>query len=126
MMEVLHVHPSSLCAGESAWSRATRRGGQIVWYGFMGAKGVLDVARSYFDLYAGARMRGRRGTFYGITALYRKDPRPLHEDLPKLFSLLADRKIVPRVAAKLRLDQAREANERLERGGVDGKIVLVA
>ncbi|MFO0554156.1 MAG: medium chain dehydrogenase/reductase family protein [Polyangiaceae bacterium] len=106
--------------------RATRRGGQIVWYGFMGSKGFLDVGLSYFDLFVGARLRGRRGAFYGITALYRKDPRPLHEDLPKLFELLAAKKIAPRIACRLPLDQAREANERIERGGLDGKIVLVA
>jgi NADPH2:quinone reductase len=106
--------------------RATRRGGAVVWYGFMGVAGLLDVARSYFDLYVGAWLRGRRGSFYGITALYRKDPRPFHEDLPKLFRLLEERVVTPRIAARLPLGAAREANERLERGGVDGKLVLVA
>jgi NADPH:quinone reductase len=37
--------------------------------------------------------RGRAGTFYGITKLYRKDPQPVREDLPKIFALLAARKI---------------------------------
>ena len=36
----------------------------------------------------GARLRGRRGAFYGITMLYRKDPRPFREDLPKIFGLI--------------------------------------
>jgi NADPH:quinone reductase len=107
--------------------RATRRGGVVVWYGFMGMDRSLGaVARSAFDLFVGAPLRGRRGRFYGITARYRKDPRPLREDLPVLFRLLGERAIVPRIAARLPLLDARAANERLERGGVDGKIVLVA
>lgn len=106
--------------------RATKRGGHVVWYGFMGASSLFAVARNYFDLFVGAFLRGRRGSFYGITARYRKDPRPFREDLPKLFSLLAARRIAPKIALRLPLDAAREANERLEKGGIDGKIVLVA
>lgn len=105
--------------------RATRRGGVIVWYGFMGAAALPAVVRNYFDLFVGARLRGRRGVFYGITALYREDPTPFREDLPKLFRLLAERKVVPRIALKLPLREAREANARIERGGLDGKLVLV-
>lgn len=106
---------------------ATRRGGHVVWYGFVGLdNSFAGVARNYFDLYVGASLRGRRGAFYGITALYRKDPGPFREDLPKLFTLLAERRIRPRIAARLPLLEAREANERLERGGLAGKIVLVA
>lgn len=106
--------------------RATRKGGPVVWYGFMAATTLPAVARNYFDLVVGARLRGRRGAFYGITALYRKDPQPFREDLPKLFALLQARTIAPRIAARLPLAEARAANERLERGGVDGKLVLVA
>ncbi len=105
---------------------ATKRGGVVVWYGFMGASSVGAVLENFWDVFVGARLRGRRGRFYGITRLYRKDPRPFREDLTKLFALLAERKIAPRIALRLPLDGAREANERIERGGVDGKIVLVA
>lgn len=106
--------------------RATRRGGIVVWYGFMGTQNSLvAVGRNYMDL-ALAPLRRKRAEFYGITALYRKDPKPLREDLPKLFALLADKKLSPRIALRLPLDQAREANVRIERGGLDGKIVLVA
>ena len=40
----------------------------------------------------------RRGTFYGITSLYQRDPKPLREDLPKIFALLADWRPVRRRA----------------------------
>lgn len=106
--------------------RATRRGGAVVWYGFMAASSLATVIRNYWDIFVGARLRGRRGSFYGITALYRKDPAPFREDLPELFALLGARKIAPKIALRLPLERAREANERIERGGLDGKIVLVA
>ena len=103
---------------------STRRGGITVWYGFVGAHGFPAVVRSTLSLFAGASLRGRRGAFYGITMLYRKNPRLFLEDLPKLFDLLAQRKINPRIAQTFPLQDARRANERLEAGGIDGKLVL--
>ena len=105
---------------------STRRGGVTVWYGFVGARGLPALAHSVLSLFVGAPLRGRRGSFYGITMLYRKNPRPFLEDLPKLFDLLAQRKITPRIAQTFPLLDARKANERLEAGGIDGKLVLVA
>jgi NADPH2:quinone reductase len=106
--------------------RSTRKGGITVGFGFMAAKGLLGSASGFASLYAGTLLRGRRGTFYGITALYRKDPKPFREDMPKLFDLLAAKKIKPRIAATLPLLEGRKAQEMLEKGGVVGKIVLVA
>jgi len=105
---------------------STRRGGITIWYGFVGAKGFNALAGSALSLFAWSRLQGRRGSFYGITMLYRKDPRPFRADLAKLFDLLAQKKISPRIAQRLPLLNAREANERLEAGGIEGKIVLVA
>jgi NADPH:quinone reductase-like Zn-dependent oxidoreductase len=105
---------------------ATRRGGTAVWYGFVGAKGIPDLARSAFALFVGARLQGKIGAFYGITQLYRKNPQPFQEDLAKLFELLAAGQIHPRIAQTLALLDARTANERLEAGGIEGKLVLVA
>jgi hypothetical protein len=39
---------------------------------------------------------------------------------------MKDRRLVPRVAQRLPLLAAREANERLEAGNIEGKLVLVA
>ncbi len=41
------------------------------------------VILTLFLALIGARLAGRRGAFYGITALYRRDPRPFEEDLRK-------------------------------------------
>src|SRR5262249_23588822 len=111
--------------------RATKRGGIVVAYGFSGATkdgmpSNLAVLGGVLSLFVGAPLRGRRSKFYGITKLYREDPRPFREDLPKLFAMLAAGKLSPRIAARLPLLAAREANEMLERGGIEGKIVHLA
>jgi NADPH:quinone reductase-like Zn-dependent oxidoreductase len=103
---------------------ALRRGGTLVGFGFMGAPGVLTQLAMFAHIFLGARLRGRRGTFYGITLLYRKNPQLLREDLPKIFALLAEKKIDPLVARTFPLLDARKALELLASGSVEGKIVL--
>ena len=76
------------------------------------------------NLLVGARLRRRRGAFYGITMLYRKNPKPLREDLPKIFGLIAEKKLEPVVSATLPLVEARRAMEMLVAGAVEGKMVL--
>jgi NADPH2:quinone reductase len=116
-------------AGTVECVRATKRGGVVVGYGFAGT--VVDgrpsrwqTVRGVASLLGGARLRGRRGVFYGITLRYRSDPAPFKEDLAALFSLLAARRIAPRIAHRLPLLAVRRSQELLEAGGVDGKIVL--
>jgi NADPH2:quinone reductase len=104
--------------------RAVRRGGSVVGYGFMAVKGALAQARMFFDIFAGSRLRGRRGAFYGITLLYRKDSKPFLEDLPKILALVAQRKIEPVISALFPLREAGKALELLATGTVEGKIVL--
>jgi NADPH:quinone reductase len=104
---------------------ALRPGGLVVGFGFMGVNGKLATLAMFLNLFVGARLRGRRGTFYGITLLYRKDPRPLREDLPRIFALLALKKVDPLVSRTFPLLEAREALELLAKGDVQGKLVLV-
>lgn len=112
-------------------TRATRRGGTVVGIGFSGTThaGVpsrFGVLHTLLAVFAGATLRGRRGRFYGISYEYRKDRRPLREDLNVLFGLLAAGKLHPRIAVRLPLLAARDAGAMLERGGVEGKIVHLA
>lgn len=100
-------------------------GWPIIGYGFMAARGTISSLRGFAALFLGARLAGRHGTIYGITALYRKDKRPFKEDLPKLFELLAAGRIRPRIAARLPLLAGRDAEHLLEVGGIEGKIVLL-
>jgi NADPH:quinone reductase len=104
--------------------RAARRGGMVVGYGFMAVDGTLAKTRMFWDLFVGARLRGRRGTFYGITLLYRKDAKPFHEDLQKIFALVARKQVSPVIAATFPLLEAGRAVELLATGSVEGKIVL--
>lgn len=103
---------------------ALRRGGTMVGFGFMGAAGTFSKLATFGNLFVGARLRGRRGKFYGITALYRKNRAPLHEDLPRIFALLIEKKIDPLVTRTFPLLEARQAIELLATGSVEGKIVL--
>jgi NADPH2:quinone reductase len=103
---------------------ALRRGGTLVGFGFMGASGTLSQLAMFANIFLGARLRGRQGKFYGITMLYRKDPKLLREDLPKIFTLLAEKKIDPLVNCTFPLLEARKALELLASGSVEGKIVL--
>ena len=101
-----------------------RRGGMVVGYGFMAVDGTLAKTRMFWDLFVGARLRVRRGTFYGITLLYRKHAKPFHEDLQKIFALVARKQVSPVIAATFPLLEARRAIELLATGSVEGKIVL--
>jgi NADPH:quinone reductase-like Zn-dependent oxidoreductase len=105
---------------------ALRFGGHLVAYGFMAATNQLATAATFANIFVGSRLRGRRGSFYGITLLYRKNPKPLQEDLPKIFSLLSEKKIDPMVVKTFPLLEARQALELLSSGVVEGKLVLEA
>lgn len=117
-------------AGTRECIRATRKGGLVIGYGFMAAQkdgrsSMLATLRGMAALFLGARLAGRRSTFYGITRLYRKDPRPFREDLTKLLELLRERRIQPKTAARLPLLAGVEAQKMLLAGDVAGKIVLL-
>jgi NADPH:quinone reductase-like Zn-dependent oxidoreductase len=103
---------------------ALRRGGTLVGFGFMGSSTQLSQLVMFANIFVGARLRGRHGKFYGITLLYRKDPKPLREDLLKIFSLLGEGRIDPLVNRTFPLLNARKALEFLASGSVEGKIVL--
>jgi NADPH:quinone reductase-like Zn-dependent oxidoreductase/mannose-6-phosphate isomerase-like protein (cupin superfamily) len=105
---------------------ALRPRGHLVAYGFMAAKGSLATLAMFVNLLVGSRLRGRRGSFYGITALYRRHPTAFREDLPKVFALLAGKQIDPMIARTFPLLEARRALELLATGSVEGKIVLEA
>ena len=104
--------------------KALRVGGTLVGFGFMNVSSKLAVLASIANTLLGPRLRCRRGTFYGITMLYRKDPKPLREDLPKIFALIEDGSIEPLIDANFPLASARDALERLAGGTGAGKIVL--
>ena len=121
--------------------KALRRGGRVVAYGLTGSLrgGRLASGRSgsrhrfraiaIFGLYiaAGWLLPGRRRVVpYSIQTLMRLNRALFREDLSALFTLLQEGKITPIIAQRLPLREARHAHELLGKGGVIGKLVLVA
>jgi NADPH:quinone reductase len=104
--------------------KSLRAGGILVGFGFMGVKSKVATVATLANVLVGARLRGRRGAFYGITMLYRRDPRPFREDLPKIFDLIEHGQIDPMIAATFPLSGVGQALERLAGGASAGKIVL--
>jgi NADPH2:quinone reductase len=120
--------------------QALRRGGMVVGYGLItsirggglrsGRPGRRQRFRgtAIFALYivGGWVLPGRKRVVpYSIQTLKRLKPEWFRQDLGTLFDLLRQRKIMPLIAHRLPLAEARYAHELLEKGGVTGKIVLV-
>jgi NADPH2:quinone reductase len=108
--------------------RLVRRGGALVCYGLQRAvtNGKLAGAGSFLLLgILKAIPDGCRCVWYNITNLRKAHPDWFRADLKILFDLLAQRKIEPLVASRLRLREAASANEQIEHAAFAGKIVLL-
>lgn len=68
---------------------------------------------------------GRSAHFFSIAAARRKNPSGFKQDLAVLLGLLARRDIQPNIALRIGLEDVANAHVRLERGGLEGKIVLM-
>jgi NADPH2:quinone reductase len=110
--------------------RCLRPGGTLVAYG---SQATLVNGRKSFTRTLGVfacaallylRPGSRRFKFYSITSARKRNPAWFREDLSALFQMLRDRRIQPVIAKKLPFTEARQANELLEKGAVQGKIVL--
>ena len=110
--------------------RCLRSGGTLVAYGSQamlvkGRKsfaGTLGVFASAALLYL--RPGHGRFKFYSITSMRKRHPEWFREDLTALFHMLHERRIQPIIAQRLPFTEARRANELLEQGAVQGKLVL--
>ncbi|MBC8045028.1 MAG: zinc-binding dehydrogenase [Rhizobacter sp.] len=119
--------------GSYLWKcyQTLRAGGTLVSFGLTAsvknAKSDNLIAFGSFGLIGLLTMLpdGKKVKFYGITALYRKNPQPFKEDLSKLFHLLAEKKLQPVIAEKFSMLDAAKANALLEQGKVSGKIILM-
>ncbi|MDJ0824652.1 MAG: medium chain dehydrogenase/reductase family protein [Rhodobacter sp.] len=105
-----------------------RPGGILVAFGFLDAtlgRGG-GVAWDFLRIKLWNLLPNRRATaFYSIGAMRKRHPDWFRDDLAAIFGLLAEDKIRPVIADILPLAQARAAHDRIEAGGVAGKIVLV-
>jgi NADPH:quinone reductase-like Zn-dependent oxidoreductase len=108
---------------------ALKRGGLLCSYGYTSS--VQSQLRLFAILASMARLYlsrwlpgGKHVRFYSINAMRARHPAWFKEDLGRLFDWLANGTIHPRVAGRISFDEVAEAHRRLEKGGLDGKLVL--
>lgn len=119
--------------GEDGFSRAWRAVGErghLSAYGFsagvkrnapLAVLGLWFAKLWWWNKFSGSRT----ASFVSITALRQKHPDWFVADLGTLLGMLARGEIKPSVAERIGLDAVADAHRRLERGGLEGKIVLV-
>lgn len=100
--------------------RCVKRGGAVVAYGSQGAGMAADVACAVILMMG----RGKKFVFYSITKEKERRPEKFRADLGALFGMLERGGIRPVIAGVLPWRRAAEANAMLERGAVEGKLVL--
>ena len=108
---------------------ALNRGGRLCAYGY--SAGVqaqrsmsailIWIGRLYLWKWSPG---GKRAGFFSINLMRALHPTWFKDDLERLFGLLANGDIQPRVAERISFDEVVEAHRRLEAGGLDGKLVL--
>jgi NADPH:quinone reductase len=129
--------------GKHLWEsrKALRNDGRVIGYGLItsirgeglssGRPGRRNRFRgtASFGLYiaGGWILPGKKRVIpYSIQTLKRLKPELFRQDLKILLDLLQQKKIKPIIAQRFPLSEARQAHELLEKGGVVGKLVLVA
>ena len=122
--------------GEDGYRRsfaALRPGGLLCAYGYSAnvraerrlLSLMMWIARVYLWRRALSWLPGgKRVYLYSINAMRRLHPAWFHEDLERLFDMLATHSIRPRVAGRISFDEVIEAHRRIEGGGLEGKLVL--
>jgi NADPH:quinone reductase-like Zn-dependent oxidoreductase len=68
---------------------------------------------------------GRFSTCYSVGSLRKRQPDEFREELTALFYLLAQVKIKPSMARRMRLEQVVETHVLIEQAAVRGRIVLM-
>jgi len=119
--------------GEQGFSRAWRAvgpRGHLSTFGVSAAiQGDIPFVRVglwFAKLWAWNHFAGRRSTsFYSITTMRRKRFEWFLADLAELLALARRGAIRPRISERIGFDEVVEAHRRLERGGVEGKIILL-
>ena len=118
--------------GEDGYRRsfaALKPGGLLLAIGFSAGvqaqHGMFAILASIARMYLWRFLPGgKRTRFYSINAMRVRHPAWFHEDLERLFALLATHAIRPRVAERIGFDGVVDAHRRIEAGGLEGKLVL--
>lgn len=112
---------------------ALKPGGLLCAFGYTASvqtgRGLSELLLRLVRIYLWQRLLsflpgGKRLYVYSINLMRARHPEWFRADLERLFGLLAERTIQPKIAARISFDQVAEAHRRLEAGGLDGKLVL--
>lgn len=118
--------------GEDGYRRslaAVKRRGILIAIGYSAGaeakQGLFAVLAAIARLYLWGWMRGgKRTRFYSVNAMRARHPEWFKQDLAYLFELLRQRRIEPKIAQRITLEEVADAHRRLEAGGLEGKLVL--
>jgi NADPH:quinone reductase-like Zn-dependent oxidoreductase len=118
--------------GENGYRRSfesLKRGGLLCAIGYSAGvqaeRGMLTILIWIARLYLWRWLPGgKRARFYSINVTRARHPAWFKADLERLFALLAERTIHPRVAERIGFGEVAEAHRRLEEGSLEGKLVL--
>jgi NADPH2:quinone reductase len=112
-----------------AWAAVGPRGRLSAFGVSSGIQRNVSIARLGFWLaklwWWNTFSNGRSAGFFSITSARTKHPDWFVADLGVLLAMLRRGEIKPRVAERIALDGVADAHTRIERGGLEGKIVLV-
>ena len=114
--------------------RVLNRGGTVVAYGHapVVAGGrrrwgkLLATMAQFAWIFGRAALSSRKARLYSIQELRKQHPDWYSEDLARLFRLLGDGAIKPRVFDRMPLERAQDALELISQSAADGKIILFA
>ena len=107
-------------------------GGLLVGYGSqtmaVGRESLISAGLGLLRLRVwgafSGRFNGRRAVWYSVTSRRLTHPAEFMADMAALFELLRSRAIHPVVVDRLPLEAARDVHQRIDAGGLGGKIVL--
>jgi NADPH2:quinone reductase len=131
---VKYLEPNGLDAvfdpfGGSHFKRSIKtlnKKGKLVAFGAHNAKTAMDLIKSFLQVQIWNFAPWMPSTnFYSIGSWHKKHHDWFENDLKKLFVLLSENKLKPLVSKTIKLEEAREAHELIERGGLKGKLIIL-
>ncbi len=100
--------------------------GKLVAFGAYNAKTKMDLIKSFLRVQIWNFTPWMPSTyFYSIGLWHKRHHDWFENDLKKLFELLSEKKLMPLISKTIKLEDAKEAHELIEKGGLKGKIIIL-
>jgi len=99
--------------------------GKLVAFGAYNANTQMDLIKSFLRVQIWNFTPWIPSTnFYSIGSWHKKHHDWFESDLNKLFALLSENKLKPQISRTIKIEQAQEAHELIEKGGLKGKLII--